>query len=617
MPTMLTGVITLSKTFVVGAVSHTMTVSVDAANVVATGYYWDGDPWVQLYPGTSAVVVRGWTPAVQGLGTSSMVNGAQKNVRGAEHHASPNTYARQGVDARNTVNYDPAVTFAPNGTLSVNDVLVIATSAPVVNVDRVRPDYHPVPSRSWTDWQMTLTCVDEAPTADDFRPNAIGDPAQRQKKKFSQIQWQLLPSMFLSAAEHGGNAGDHVKRVFANFCGDLLDGWTSDSMAPNFQHPGYGRWMGADVSDALLYVMSDAPLADRQLACKRLLQWGIDLWGAFRDGRSNDANGGHGQGRKPLIILAGHLFADAAMVDPGATVGAGKFWERWAYYSEGPANFWGGTRKSTYGNTVTPGYSGSSPSYNYQDKLPSDGTYWTQVSGGTLFKEDYVMKNANNMLGVMLAMGAIGRLREWSVDAWAYLFGQQTFSAASLAWDAEWPRLGGQPFWHVHRAIVTGDYSYSNRSGLAKGWARKMWLFFLLKAMGRDQTYVGLLDVDSAFPVTFDVPVYDVPFTVCVFNAPDSTDTPVVTPQVWAGHLLEVSRDDNGFTQWCDTDGPIMEPSVPNDYGYHTFDLTLDSDDFEEAKPEIRWCIQVVYRDAGGDALPVSFNPLVLTLPAL
>ncbi len=100
------------------------------------------------------------------------------------------------------------------------------------------------------------------------------------------------------------------------FSGDLIDGWGVASSAPLKQHKGYGTFFGGQVSTALCLSMTTLPAEERRPLVLALVQRGLDQIGATCDNRVLYPNGGHCQGRKALVIFAGHMMNVPAFCQP-------------------------------------------------------------------------------------------------------------------------------------------------------------------------------------------------------------------------------------------------------------------------------------------------------------
>jgi hypothetical protein len=76
-------------------------------------------------------------------------------------------------------------------------------------------------------------------------------------------------------------------------------------MHPSNNQPDYGRDMGMQLSQALLLLQTNLTNAQKQTLYIRMVQYGIDVYGAAAAGGNWRNNGGHNQGRKMPMILAG------------------------------------------------------------------------------------------------------------------------------------------------------------------------------------------------------------------------------------------------------------------------------------------------------------------------
>jgi hypothetical protein len=157
------------------------------------------------------------------------------------------------------------------------------------------------------------------------------------------------------------------------FSGELTDGWGVASTAPLKQHRGYGTFFGGQTSTALCLAMTTMPAEQRRPLVLALVQRGLDQVGATCDSRVLYPNGGHCQGRKALVIFAGHAlnveafctpslyFPNAFQEDRGYPAQAwwfgGGWTVGWAFRSEAPFN--GqllATHPSTWGDRNAPAH---------------------------------------------------------------------------------------------------------------------------------------------------------------------------------------------------------------------------------------------------------------------
>lgn len=197
--------------------------------------------------------------------------------------------------------------------------------------------------------------VDESEVDYRIRPSAIGNPsnatiAAHRATEFlfnsretdeipSVIDIDTLPTTWGTFANDRPAVADYQAR-FAGFCGELWTSWGVAGQLPSQQHPLYGRTMASLVSESLLMMVSTDDAARRKTLAFRMTQWGVDLYGAYVMGRDDQVDGGHYQGRKALVVLAGYFLGNSAMLNAGTTF-SGKFNEDEQFYEASPAWVWG------------------------------------------------------------------------------------------------------------------------------------------------------------------------------------------------------------------------------------------------------------------------------------
>jgi len=313
----------------------TIAVNLDIPASDSDGYGTWHDDTIWCVPGT---VLLGYNPSQVGTG-GSYRNGCMLNPRGNVRQIALDGRAPYGFFTESMGLQLPYV-------MQPGDVVVIAKSAPETpwtpgpngaTGTRARPNYwaNTVDGRSNVDELMIVTCVATPVREPCFRPPALGGGLSR------ILRGSLIPETaldyalnkrllkFVDPAVVTGTAPDPtvtaglVKRPWC----DLQDGWTTDEMTPDQQQPGYGQNVGAALGIALNVASTIGVSSDLTKTILRgIVQQGIDYVGAFVDGRQLYANGGHCQGRKTPIIVAGwaldgqHWFG-SFMKNIGSTLG--------------------------------------------------------------------------------------------------------------------------------------------------------------------------------------------------------------------------------------------------------------------------------------------------------
>lgn len=96
---------------------------------------------------------------------------------------------------------------------------------------------------------------------------------------------------------------------------EIKTDWTGRYLHPSSNQPAYGREMAHQVAEALLLLQLDVSAEQKQTLLVRILQYGLDIFGAARLGAEWPDQGGHNQGRKMPMLLAGALFRDADILE--------------------------------------------------------------------------------------------------------------------------------------------------------------------------------------------------------------------------------------------------------------------------------------------------------------
>jgi len=264
-------------------------------------YAHNGNPVVQVGDDTK---VEWYTPAFSGAR-----NGAMLNVPG------DNSIEIDKLDALNS------------GPLSVShgDVLSITKTA-----ENINPRQHDWPAhghwtRSRVEEAMAIAFVNYEPVEGQLFPPAIGRktnpivsflrsvPVTADRVDISKLKSEYDLDTVTSDALPGWET---LEEVFGDYWLEGYNGWSTDTSTPSHQHPGYGRDVASWVSRALLYLNSTAPAEQKRKLATSMVEQGFTLAGAFADGRIHQANGGHMQGRKALLVLCGHLLGVPAIADP-------------------------------------------------------------------------------------------------------------------------------------------------------------------------------------------------------------------------------------------------------------------------------------------------------------
>jgi hypothetical protein len=137
--------------------------------------------------------------------------------------------------------------------------------------------------------------------------------------------------------------------------GDYGSGWNVAGFAPHTQHRGYGTFYAGQVSTALLMALSTKDEGQRKAMMLALVQRGIDEIGAVVDGKVGYPSGGHCQGRKALVIFAGHMLGVDLYAKP-SNIFPNVFQEDLGYPM---VNWWAGGWTVGWAFSTNPSFNGS------------------------------------------------------------------------------------------------------------------------------------------------------------------------------------------------------------------------------------------------------------------
>lgn len=304
---------------------------------------------VRPNPGSSVVVqsyTPAWNPTTKRHGAMKHPTGfrgpSECDVDGRLASSPPSGYGKRT---------DVPVALIPG------DVLVICKSHGDFVDYYTRTSYLLQSAHSYIDQMLCIQCVDfdigpSQPAM--LRPPAIGISSLAFQMRGapileSQIDMSKLPSVIDLAAV--GTAASitmpsisTLQAFFAEFCGEFANEWGTHYLTPGLQHPGYGSYLSGIVSDALVYLCSTLTPAQKLPLARSMVQWGLDLAGAWVDNRVQYPLGGHAQGRKALIILAGKLLGSWPLENPSQFFPGDpnqRFQEDGGYFSANPAWWFG------------------------------------------------------------------------------------------------------------------------------------------------------------------------------------------------------------------------------------------------------------------------------------
>ena len=293
--------VTRTDTLVVDGVTITFAQPQLVGNFIS-GNLGKGDPFV-IGPAT----VTGWTPAPTSTGrhmNGAMLNPpAQTNLSGFDSIHS-NQAGGSGMREKYQPDYNVGLSLPV--TLRSGDSLVIAVSDPAATGQKGSIEKF-----------VVLTCLDEVPPADAFRPPYSwreGEAADKPLFRYSDIDLHKLPALPLV-----GNAPDAMAPQ-GRFHLDFIINFNRDHIqSPGHVSP-YGRDLASNGSQRWAFLSGTYAFASKKAVLIEMVQRGIDKFGVFQSSVSQNvmpwtADGGHDLGRKADIVMAGHLLGNDEMRD--------------------------------------------------------------------------------------------------------------------------------------------------------------------------------------------------------------------------------------------------------------------------------------------------------------
>ena len=281
--------------------------------------------------------------------------------------------ARAGFDSRDSHasrvpranRYDPDQFRSPPVALKPGDCLLSSISVEKVGVMPVMLEGARRQSASPVRTVAALTCLAQPVPADAFRPS-YGDRSQKIYLA-RNLRRDLLPRLARSKAGVGRRKDDVVHRVnlsrwdvteLANwqrvFQRPWIDTVLDQLLNPVENMPNYGANIGRAAGIATLLLCCDYAPQEKEPVLLAVVQVGVDLWGLVRAGHAGwPALGGHGIGRKWIIVFSGLMLGDADMQQPAKKYPGARFGEdmQTAY---GPC--WTGARVVYAGHTGKEGH---------------------------------------------------------------------------------------------------------------------------------------------------------------------------------------------------------------------------------------------------------------------
>lgn len=244
-----------------------------------TGRYANGDYWV-LGP----VKIIKITPESK-LEDGWIKNGTQVN---------PAISNKQGYDSSIVqAPYDPELNVAPSIKKSA---LAIKNGSIISTISKKTPNNRPqILSAS------ILTVVSKIPKKESFRPSPTGHD-KHSLATASDLNYNILQSLPIVK---NTPPLELVSNYFKKPWIEQNPSWTGRYIHPSENQPDYGREIANQLGEGLLSLHLNYTNKEKKKLFIRLVQYGLDVYGAAINGAVWEDLGGHNQGRKMPMLLAG------------------------------------------------------------------------------------------------------------------------------------------------------------------------------------------------------------------------------------------------------------------------------------------------------------------------
>ena len=257
------------------------------------GQFANGDYWV-VGPARLVSIDPASVTVGERTINGSMINPAVGKMQGYDSA----TYGRHGPA------YDPALNVALG--LSDKQPLTLKPGSSLVSTISEEKAGNQPQLRT----AAILTILAEPAPPGSFRPPPTGaDKTLRWNRK--SLDLSLLRSL---PRVRGAPSLRSLEASFERPWIEQNPSWTGRFLHPSENQPDYGRDMASLLSKALLSLQLDYTNEEKERLLIRLVQYGIDVYGAAREGAAWMNDGGHNHGRKMPLLLAATLLGDDAML---------------------------------------------------------------------------------------------------------------------------------------------------------------------------------------------------------------------------------------------------------------------------------------------------------------
>lgn len=263
------------------------------------GQFANGDWWVKESSLGAGVVITEISPRSSGGRNGSMLDPLMNSGANGFDSRMPSHHS---YDASKNIATQLPYTVVPNPASSILSSISAVTSDSINNL------------RPALDTIAVLTVVREAPRPGSFRPPYQGDTDKSIRWNVDQIDYGQLGNFpRLSSTPSQADALDRIDRPYIF----LRVGWTGGNFHPRSNMRPYGRDLAHDIGAAALALQVDDSNSDKRDTLVAMIQLGIDVYGSVENGASWYADGGHHQGRKLPMLIAGKALNDSQILSKG------------------------------------------------------------------------------------------------------------------------------------------------------------------------------------------------------------------------------------------------------------------------------------------------------------
>jgi hypothetical protein len=304
----------------------------------------------------------------------------------------------QGYDSRNA-SYRKSDSVVLPIELAPNHSLISSISNETVPVDNFSKNIMwdgERTSRVTLKTAAVLTCLEEVPPRDAFRPSYAG--TDKTIFRARDIKWDILPKL-----QPAGEvpSWEEFERYFQRPWIDHLMSWEQQELVPYENGPNYGREHARIVSLASVMLLMDVPKERKEKLTVGLIQRGIDIYGLAMVGGSWNEGGGHSSGRKWPLVFASIMLDKPSMMELPST----------AFFQEDTQTYYG---QGWFGQTALwQMIQHHGQRATYEEKPPEEWEKWDRTS------ESYrVCCNAAAWVGTALAARYLKAIQTWGHDAY-------------------------------------------------------------------------------------------------------------------------------------------------------------------------------------------------------